>query len=85
MIVRLAKEHDFTGFLALAAQVGCLSRRSGRPGVVGVLDLTGLASVVLAVEHGREPLAVLRDCEQRDAVWRERDCGVADCHSDGGA
>jgi hypothetical protein len=44
----------------------------------------GSASVVLVVEHGREPLAVPRNCEQRDAVWRERDCGVADCHSDGG-
>ena len=41
-------------------------------------------SVVLVVERGREPLAVPCECEQRNTVWRERDCHVAECHSDGG-
>jgi hypothetical protein len=45
----------------------------------------GPTSVILVVERGREPFAVPCDCEQRDAVWGERDRGVADCHSDGAA
>jgi len=45
-------------------------RRSSSPGLLKYAD------------SGRVPLAVFCEGEQGDAVWRERDCGVADCDGD---